>query len=83
MKICTIVNYIGWAAGIIGILMLLAGVICFFTGNEFLGVKYFQNYFMVANTFFFMGIFLMVSTRCFCCCNCKDDKCCTDEGKEK
>jgi hypothetical protein len=83
MKFCTIVNYLGWASGIFGGLLMLCGVIGFFTGTEFLGVKYYQNFFFTSNSFVILGIFLLVGTRCFCCCNCKDDECCKDEKKEK
>ncbi|MCK9400250.1 MAG: hypothetical protein M0Q51_09720 [Bacteroidales bacterium] len=81
MKIIAIINYLGWASGIFGGLLMLGGVIGFFTGTEFLGVGSFFNFFFIANSFLFLGIFILVGTRCFCCCNCKDDKCCTDEGK--
>jgi hypothetical protein len=75
MKINTIVNYLGWASGIFGALLMLCGVIGFFTGTGFLGVRNFYNYFFIANSFIFLGIFLVVATRCFCCCE--------DEPKEK
>ena len=81
MKFCTIVNYLGWASGIFGGLLMLCGVIGFLTGTEFLGVKYFQNFFYLSNSFIFFGIFLLIGTRHFCCC--KDEECCKDEKKEK
>lgn len=74
MKINTIVNYLGWVSGIFGALLMLCGVIGYFTGKEFLGVSNFYNYFYIANSFIFLGIFLVVATRCFCCCG--------DEKKE-
>jgi len=83
MKICTIVNYLGWASGIFGALLMLGGVIGFFTGTEFLGVRNFFNYFFIANSFLFLGIFILVGTRCFSYCNDKVDKCSTEEGKAK
>lgn len=83
MKLCTIINYLGWASGIFGALLMLAGVIGFFTGSEFLGVANFFNFFFIAVCFILLGIFFLLGTRCFCCCNCKDDKCCTEEGKAK
>ena len=76
MKVNTIINYAGWASGIFGALLMLAGVIGFLTGTEFLGVKNYYNYFFMANSFLFLGIFILLGTRCFCC-ECKD------EGKEK
>jgi hypothetical protein len=81
MKLCTIVNYMGWASGIFGALLMLAGVIGFFTGTQFLGVKNYYNFFFIAINFLLLGIFCLIGTRCCCCC--KDDKCCTDEEKSK
>jgi len=83
MKFCNIINYLGWASGIFGGLLILAGVIGFFVGTGFLGVANFYNYFFIANSFLLMGIFILVGTRCFCCCTCNDEKCCKEEGKEK
>jgi cytochrome bd-type quinol oxidase subunit 1 len=74
MKLCTIVNYLGWASGIFGALLMLAGVIGFFIGKEFLGVANFYNYFFIANSFLFLGIFILVGTRCFCCCTCNSEE---------
>jgi len=74
MKLSTIVNYLGWASGIFGGLLILSGIIGFFTGSEFLGVTNFYNFFFIANSFIFLGLFLLVGTRCFSCCNCKDEK---------
>jgi len=68
-----IICYLGWASGIVGALLMLFGIIGFLIGGEFLGVKYFFNWFFVANTFIFLGIFLVVATR-ECCCCCKDEK---------
>jgi len=82
MKLNTILNYAGWAVGIFGALLMLGGIIGFFTGDEFLGVRNFYNFFFIANSFLFLGIFLLIGAHCCCCC-CKDDKCCTDEGKKE
>jgi hypothetical protein len=81
MKLNTILNYLGWAAGIAGGLLVLGGVIGFLTGGPFLGVANFYNFFYFANSFLLFAIFLVAATRCCCCC--KDDKCCTDEGKKE
>ena len=81
MKLNTIVNYLGWASGIFAALMMLCGVIVFLTGGEFLGVKYYFNFFFYSIPFMLFGIFLLIGTRCCCCC--KDDKCCNDEVKDK
>jgi len=81
MRITTIINYLGWASGIFGALLMLGGVIGFLTGTEFLSVSNFYNFFWIANSFLFLGIFLMLGTRCCCCC--KDEECCKDEKKEK
>jgi hypothetical protein len=66
-----IINYLGWASGIFGGLLMLAGVIGFFVGGEFLGVRNFYNWFYIADSFIFFGIFLVVATRDFC--NCKKE----------
>jgi hypothetical protein len=71
MKLNTILNYLGWASGIFGALLMLGGVIGYFTGAEFMGVRSFYNFFFVANSFIFLGIFLLLATRSSCC---KDDK---------
>ncbi len=81
MKLNRIVNYLGWASGLFAGLMMLGGVIGFLTGGEFLGVKYYFNFFFYSIPFMLFGIFLLIGTRCCCCC--KDDKCCSDEGKDK
>jgi len=80
MKLSKVVKYLGWASGLFGGLLMLCGVIGFFTGNEFLGVKYYFNFFFYSMPFILLGIFLLSGTRGCCCC-CKDDNCCTDEGK--
>jgi hypothetical protein len=80
MKISKIVNYLGWASGIFGGILMLCGVIGFLTGAEFLGVKNYFNFFFISMCFILLGIFFLVGTQCCCCC-CKDDKCCNDEGK--
>jgi cytochrome bd-type quinol oxidase subunit 1 len=80
MKLHTIINYLGWASGIFGALLMLCGIIGFFTGTGFLGVSNFYNYFFIANSFIFLGIFMIVGTRCCCCC--KDDNCCKEEEKK-
>jgi hypothetical protein len=82
MKLTKIVNYLGWASGIFGGLMMLAGVVGFLSGGEFLGVKYYIHFFFFSMPFILLGIFFLVGTRSCCCC-CKDDKCCSEEGKEK
>lgn len=81
MKINTIINYLGWASGLFGALLMLGGVIGFFIGTGFLGVRNFYNYFYIANSFIFLGIFLVVATRSSCCC--KDDECCDHDHHEE
>ncbi len=79
MKLTSIVRYFGWASGIFGALLMLAGTIGYFIGDEFLGVRSFYNYFFIANSFIVLGIFCIVATRTCCCC--KDDSCCNEEKK--
>lgn len=82
MKLCTIVNYAGWASGIFGALLMVCGIIGFFIGTEFLGVRNFFNFFFIANSFIFLGIFLVIGTRCCCCC-CNGEKCEKEGEKSK
>jgi hypothetical protein len=72
MKLNTVINYLGWASGSFAALMMLAGVIGFLTGGEFLGVRYYFNFFFYSMPFMLLGIFLIVATKSCCC---KDDKC--------
>ena len=72
MKLNTIINYAGWVTGIFGALLMLAGVIGFLTGTEFIGVKNYFNYFYMANSFLFLGIFLLLGSSC-CCNHSKDE----------
>ena len=74
MKLSTVINYLGWASGLFGGLLMLAGVIDFFIGGGFLGVKYFYNFLLTSIPFILFGIFLLVATRECCCC-------CKEEGK--
>jgi hypothetical protein len=68
-----IISFLGWASGLFGGLLMLAGVIGFFIQGEFLGVRNFYNWFFIANSFIFFGIFLIVATREFCKCGTKHD----------
>jgi len=81
MKLNTTINYLGWACGIFGALMVLAGVIGFLTGGGFLGVKYYFNFFFYSMPFILLGIFFIAGTKTCCCC--KDDNCSKEEGKGK
>jgi hypothetical protein len=57
------INYLGWISGIFGGILILAGVIGFFVGGEFLGVRNFYNWFYIANSFIFFGIFLLIAAK--------------------
>lgn len=59
MKFHDIFKYIGLAAGILAILLMIGGVISFFSG-EFLGVLRFANFFWFAQPLLLLGIFGMV-----------------------
>ena len=63
-----IIQFLGWASGLFGGLLMLGGVIGFLLGGEFLGVRNFYNWFYIANSFIFLGIFLVLVTREFCQC---------------
>ncbi len=52
----------GLIAGIIGALLMLGGVIGFFVGCEFLGVRNFYNWFFIANSFLIIGILCFLIT---------------------
>ncbi|MBC8486455.1 MAG: hypothetical protein H8D45_10495 [Bacteroidetes bacterium] len=54
-----IFKYAGLAAGALAALLILAGIIGFFSG-VFLNVNNFFNYFWFANTFLFFAIFCML-----------------------
>ena len=82
MKLTSIIRYAGWASGAFGALLMLAGIIGFFIGGEFLGVRNFYNYFFIANSFIFLGIFLVVVTGCCCCCHKDDEQCCSEDEKK-
>lgn len=73
MKMNKIINYLGWASGIFGALLMLGGVIGFLTGTPILNVRNFYNFFFMANSFLFLGIFLL--TGAHLCHHCKDEKC--------
>lgn len=59
MKLHAICKYIGLASGALAGLLILAGIISFFTG-EFLNVRRFATFFWFANSFAIFGIFAMV-----------------------
>lgn len=62
-----IITYLGWASGGFGAILMLLGIIGFLTGGEFLGVRYFINWFYFANSFLFLGIFFLVAGWKCCC----------------
>lgn len=70
MKIHHICKYLGLLSGGFGGLLMLAGIIGFLSG-EFLGVKYYYNFFLFAKYFIFFGIFGMVV---YIACKDKDKK---------
>jgi hypothetical protein len=80
MSFCKIIKYLGWASGAFGGLLMLAGVIGFISGGEFLGVKNYWNYFYISTSFLLLGIFLVIATHCCCCCTCEEEK--QEEKKE-
>ncbi|HNQ82693.1 MAG TPA: hypothetical protein PLW31_08070 [Bacteroidales bacterium] len=84
MKLYDVISYLGYLSGIFGGLMMLAGVIGFLTGTEFLGVKYYYNYFFYANSFLLFGVFIILGTRQFCHCHCHThDDACQHEDHQK
>lgn len=83
MKLYDVISYLGYLSGLFGGLLMLAGVIGFLTGTEFLGVKYYFNFFFYANSFLLFGIFIILGTRQFCHCNSHHDECCSKDEQEK
>jgi hypothetical protein len=71
MKLNTVINYLGWASGAFAALMMFAGVIGFFIGGEFLGVRYYFNFFFYSMPFMLLGIFLIVAS--ISCGSCKEE----------
>jgi hypothetical protein len=60
MNISGLLRYLGFAAGLVGALLMLGGVVGFLVEDEFLGVRNFYNWFYIANSFLFLGIFCFV-----------------------
>jgi uncharacterized protein involved in response to NO len=59
MKIDQICKYVGLAALVVTFLLIIGGIISFYTG-EFLNVRRFSNFFWFSNVFALFGIFNMV-----------------------
>jgi hypothetical protein len=59
MKLHTICKYVGLAAGALALLLMIGGVISFYSG-EFMGVRRFSNFFWFAQPLLLLGIFGMV-----------------------
>lgn len=72
MKLCIVVKYAGWIAGIIGGILILLGVIGFFANLEILNVKRFSNFFWYANTILLFAIFCLIASYTCNCGACKD-----------
>ena len=60
MKIPDLFRNLGILSGFIGLVLMASGVLGFFLDTEFLGVRYFYNWFYIANSFIFLGIFLIL-----------------------
>lgn len=69
MNFSGLLRYLGLAGGLVGALLILGGVIGFLVEGEFLGVRNFYNWFYIANSFLFFGIFCFVMRL-----NCKKDE---------
>ena len=66
MNLKKIVYWIGWISGIFGAVLMLGGVIGYFIHGEFLHVRNYYNWFYIANSFLFLGIFCIVVSRLGC-----------------
>lgn len=60
MKLHVMFRYLGILSGIFGLLLMIGGVIGYFTGGNFLGVRHHFNWFYIANTFLFLGMFMIL-----------------------
>jgi hypothetical protein len=75
MKLHMFCKYVGLAAGVLGGLLILLGMIGFFTG-ELLSVQDYRNFFWLSHYMLLLAIFGMVTyvacnNHCACC---KEDK---------
>ncbi len=61
MKLPDLFRTIGIISGLAGLVLMILGVIGFLIGDEFLTVRNFYNWFWVANSFFFLGVFLILA----------------------
>lgn len=65
MIFARIIHCLGWAAALIGFLMIFFGGLEFLIDKEILGVRNFYNWFVIAPSFFllaitcFMGVFML------------------------
>ena len=61
MKLPDLFRTIGVISGTVGLVLMILGIIGFLVGDEFLTVRNFYNWFWVANSFLFLGIFLILA----------------------
>lgn len=59
MKLETICKYLGLLSGGIALLLMILGVIRYFS-PQFFGVRYYWTFIWFANTFLYFGIFCIV-----------------------
>ena len=60
MKFPDCFRYLGLLSGLVGLVLMILGGIGFLIDKELLGVRYFYNWFYIANSFLFLGIFLIL-----------------------
>ena len=61
MKLPDLFRTIGVISGLAGLVLMILGVIGFLIGDEFLTVQNFYNWFWIANSFLFLGVFLILA----------------------
>ena len=67
MNMHKLIKYAGIILGSIGVLFNLLGSLSYLIDIVFFHVKYYYSWFLVGNSFIFMGIFLLLLRSCFEC----------------
>ena len=60
MKLPDLFRNLAILSGLAGFVLMMAGIVGFLIERELFGVRYFYNWFYIANSFLFLGIFLML-----------------------
>jgi hypothetical protein len=60
---------IAWIAGVVATILIILGAICFLKGGHLFGVRYYSNYFYIANSLYFLAIFCFMAVHSHYCGN--------------